>query len=154
MCTFAAGVFGCDIMVGFCCILPYRKSVWNYPHHHRRQKIGFRIRISSWLRHQMAPFSALLALCAGNSPVPVNSTHKGQWRGALMFSLICAWINESVNNRDAGDLRCHRGHYDVIVMMMTHAMPLLDICERNPWLTSYLSSQRTRNAQLFCFSRC
>ena len=31
--------------------------------------------------------SVLLALCAGNSPVPVNSPHKGQWRGALMFSL-------------------------------------------------------------------
>ena len=24
---------------------------------------------------------------------PVNSPHKGQWRGTLMFSLICAWIN-------------------------------------------------------------
>ena len=23
---------------------------------------------------------------------PVNSPHKGQWRGALMFSLICAWL--------------------------------------------------------------
>ena len=42
----------------------------------------------AWWRHQMEPFSALLALCAGNSPVPVNSPHKGQWRGALMFSLI------------------------------------------------------------------
>ena len=36
---------------------------------------------------------------------PVNSPHKGQWRGALMFSLICAWINGWVNNREAGDLR-------------------------------------------------
>ena len=36
---------------------------------------------------------------------PVNSPHKGHWRGALMFSLICAWINGSVNNREAGDLR-------------------------------------------------
>ena len=36
---------------------------------------------------------------------PVNSLHKGQWRGALMFSLICAWINGYVNNREAGDLR-------------------------------------------------
>ena len=34
---------------------------------------------------------------------PVNSPNKGQWRGALMFSLICAWINDSVNNRKAGD---------------------------------------------------
>ena len=36
---------------------------------------------------------------------PVNSPHKGQWRGALIFSLICVWINGWVNNREAGDLR-------------------------------------------------
>ena len=71
---------------------------------------------SSWWRHHMETFSALLAICAGNSPVPVNSPHKGQWRGALMFTLICARINGWVNNREAGDLRCHRAHYDVIVM--------------------------------------
>ena len=34
---------------------------------------------------------------------PVNSPHKGQWRGALMLSLICAWMNGWVNNREAGD---------------------------------------------------
>ena len=38
---------------------------------------------------------------------PVNSTHNGQWRGALMFSLIWTWTNGWVNNRDAGDLRRH-----------------------------------------------
>ena len=38
----------------------------------------------------------------------VNSPHKGQWRGALMFSLICVWINGWVNNREAGDLRRYR----------------------------------------------
>ena len=32
---------------------------------------------------------------------PVNSPHKGQWRGALMFSLICAWTNSWANNEDA-----------------------------------------------------
>ena len=64
----------------------------------------------------METFSALLALCAGNSPVPVTSPHKGQWRGALMFSLIYAWINDWVNNREAGDLRRKRDHYDVTVM--------------------------------------
>ena len=64
----------------------------------------------------METFSALLAHCAGNSPVPVNSPHKCQWRRALMFSLICARINDWVNNRKAGDLRRYRGHYDVIVM--------------------------------------
>ena len=34
---------------------------------------------------------------------PVNSPHKGQWRGALMFSLIWVWMNGWVNNREAGD---------------------------------------------------
>ena len=49
---------------------------------------------------------------------PVNSPHKGLWRGALMFSLTFAWIYGWVNNREAGDLRCHRAraHYDVTVM--------------------------------------
>ena len=47
---------------------------------------------------------------------PVNSPHKGRWRGVLMLSLICDWINDSVNNHEAGDLRRHRVHYDVIVM--------------------------------------
>ena len=42
--------------------------------------------------------------------------HKGQWRGALMFSLICVWINGWVNNLEAGDLRRCRAHYDVTVM--------------------------------------
>ena len=49
---------------------------------------------------------------------PVNFPHKGQWRGALMFSLICAWINDWVNNRKAGDLRRYRAHYDVSVMLI------------------------------------
>ena len=46
----------------------------------------------------------------------VNSPHIGQWRGALMFSLICVWINGWVNNREAGDLRRYRAHYDVTLM--------------------------------------
>ena len=33
---------------------------------------------------------------------PVNCPHKGQWRGALVFSLICAWINGWVNSGEAG----------------------------------------------------
>ena len=49
---------------------------------------------------------------------PVNSPHKGQWRGALMFSLICAWLNGWVNIREAGILRRHRAHYDVIAMVI------------------------------------
>ena len=53
---------------------------------------------------------------------PLNSPHKGQWRGSLMFSLICAWINGWVNNREVGDLRRHRARYNVIVMR--HMCPI------------------------------
>ena len=77
--------------------------------------------LNPWWRHQMETFSALLAICAGNSPVPVNSPHKGQWRGALMFPLIYAWINAWVNNPEAGDLRRNRAHYDVSVMHWMNA---------------------------------
>ena len=50
------------------------------------------------------------------SASPVNSRHKGQWCGAFMFSLICAWINGWVNNLQAGDLKRHWAHYDATVM--------------------------------------
>ena len=56
---------------------------------------------------------------------PMNSQHKRQWRGALMFSLICAWINAWVNNREAGDLRRHRAHCDAIVMVKQGASLVL-----------------------------
>ena len=63
--------------------------------------------------HQMETFSALLALCEGKSPVPL----KGQWRGTLKFLWSAPWINGWVNNREAGDMRRHRVHYDAIVMV-------------------------------------
>ena len=48
----------------------------------------------------------------------VNSPHEGKWRSALMFFFfIWAWINGGINNSEAGDLRCHRAHYDVSVMI-------------------------------------
>ena len=47
---------------------------------------------------------------------PVNFPHKGHWREALMLSLVCEWIDDLVNNRETGDLKRHRAHYDVIVM--------------------------------------
>ena len=78
--------------------------------------LGYNRQLNSLWRHQMETFSALLAICAGNSPVPVSSPHKGQWRGALMLSLICVWINGWVNNGEAGDMGRYRAHYDVTVM--------------------------------------
>ena len=65
---------------------------------------------------QMETFSVLLPLARGIHGWPVNSPQKGQRRKALMFSMLYARINVWVNNREAGDRRRHRAHYDVIVM--------------------------------------
>ena len=57
---------------------------------------------------------------------PVISPHKGQWRGALVFSLICAWMNGWVNNRGAGEFIRHSAHYDIAVMyceFLVHPLP-------------------------------
>ena len=61
---------------------------------------------------------------------PVNSPHKGQWRRALMFSLICVWVKGWINNQEAGDLRRYRTHYDVTVMPV---FQLLAMTWLKPW---------------------
>ena len=66
--------------------------------------------------------SAVLALCAGVHRSPVNSPNKGQWRGALMFPLILnKWLSKQFQ---AGDLRRHRAHHDVIFVyqVCSHAV--------------------------------
>ena len=69
-----------------------------------------------WWRHQMETFSALLALCAGNSPVTGEfpSQRPVMWSFNMFFDLRLK--NGRVNNRNAGDLRRHCAHYDVTVM--------------------------------------
>ena len=76
----------------------------------------------SWWHHQMETFAPLLALCVGQA----NSLHKGRWRQALMFSLICTWINGWVDQHEAVDLRCQSAHCDVTLMIIspTHGRPM------------------------------
>ena len=83
----------------------------------------------AWWRHQMEKKSAVQAFVRGIHRSPVNSPHKGQRRWALMFSLICVWINGWVNNREAGDLRRFRTHYDVIVMCRDSYNSLVSNCK-------------------------
>ena len=73
-----------------------------------------------WWRHQMETFSALLAICAGNSPVPGEfPAQRLVARSFDVFFDLRLNKNDWVNNREAaGDLRRHRGHYDVIVMLV------------------------------------
>ena len=77
-------------------------------------------------------FSRYWPFVRGIHRSPVNSPHKGQWRGALMFSLICDWINDWINNREAGDLRRHRAHNDIIV---TH--PRLSYSDTFSWIIEW-----------------
>ena len=63
------------------------------------------------------PFPRYWPFVWGIHRSPVSSPHKNQWRGAWVFSSICAWTNGWVNNRDIGDLRRHCAHHDVTVMI-------------------------------------
>ena len=81
-----------------------------------QRPISPRCSFSSWWRHQWKHFLRYWPFVRGIHRSPVNSPHKGQWRGALMFSSICVWINGWVNSRQAGHLRRYRAHYDVSVM--------------------------------------
>ena len=68
--------------------------------------------------------SALWPFVSGFHRCPVESSHKDQWRGALVFSLICAWTNGCASNRDAGDLKRHHVHYGVTVMIYGWSLQL------------------------------
>ena len=90
---------------------------------------------------------------------PVNSPHIGQWRGALMVSLICVWINDWVDNREAGDLRRYRAHYGVIVMTPQELctrfrLALESLCGGNPPVTGGFPSQRDSNMQNISIRWC
>ena len=76
-------------------------------------------------------FPRYWSLVRGIHRSPVKFPHKGQWRGSLMFSLICTQINGWVYNGEADDLRGRRAHYDVTVMRYgeRNANYLLWICD-------------------------
>ena len=71
----------------------------------------------------METFSALLAICAGNPTVTGEFPAQRPVTRSFDVSFICARINGWVNNREAGDLRRHGPHYDVIVMASYFSRP-------------------------------
>ena len=81
----------------------------------------------------------------------VNTHHKGQWRRALMLSVICSWTNSWANNGDAYDCRRHRAHYDVAVMNALRPKTHSCICTSkwtNNWFkksTGHLGTNFQRN---------
>ena len=74
--------------------------------------------LSPWWRHEMETFSALLAIFVGNSPVTGEFTAQRPVTVSFDVLFDLRSINSWINNREAGDLRRHRPHYDVAVMTM------------------------------------
>ena len=110
----------------------------------------------TWWRHQVETFSALLALCAGISPMTDEFPAQRPVTGSFDVSLICAWIYCWGNNREAGDLRRHRVHYDVTVMRekrsLSHWLRPCSVVDRNG--SNYSSADRTNTilSSLHCDS--
>ena len=78
---------------------------------------------------------------------PVDSPHTGQWQRALKFPLISAWTTGWANNPDAGELKCHRAHYDVTVMLSYY----MTGCGRPmPWMRSERQTYHYQ-AKMTCF---
>ena len=65
----------------------------------------------------METFSVLLAICAGNSPVPCEFPAQRPVTRSFDVFFDCVWFNGWENNRKAGDLRGYHAHCDVIVMI-------------------------------------
>ena len=89
---------------------------WLYNRTHEDSIDFIQMPESTWWRHQMKTFSALLAICSGISPV--TGAFPAQRPVTRIFDVFFGllWINGSVNNREASDLRRYHAHYDVIVM--------------------------------------
>ena len=94
----------------------------------------------------METFSALLAICAGNSPV--SGEFPAQRPVTRNFDVFfdLRWINRRVNNGEAGDLRRYRAHYDVIVMkssiqalMMTFLFQCIEMIGVHPSVRPWFS---------------
>ena len=88
-----------------------------------------------WWRHQTETFSALLPICAGNSPVTGEFPTQRQVTRSFEVFFDLHWINGRVNNREAGDLRRDRPHHDVTVM------PYFQL---NPWKNHINPDQATQ----------
>ena len=91
---------------------------WEQTHKFQYKHKRFNWTKSNWTswRHQMEAFSALLTLCAGISPFTTEFPIQRPVARGFDVSLICAWLSSWVNNREAGDLRRHCAHSDVIVI--------------------------------------
>ena len=99
----------------------------------------------------MEKFSVLLALCEENPLVTGGFPSQSPLTRSFDFSLICAWTKDWANNQDAGDLRCHRTHYDVTVMQSCYnfSITMNKLCNR-VWYTCPHHHAITKITVVYC----
>ena len=77
----------------------------------------------------------------------MNSPHKGQWRGASMFSLICAWINgwvkQSWFETPSHPIwhHCNDPHRDNLLFLITVAVASRRRRRRHQWFVVIISRE-------------
>ena len=112
-------------------LLPCLWSWWQLRHFRTNPGAAYKSRPSLIVTHddviKWKHFLRYWPFVRGIPRSPVNSPHKGQWRGALIFPLICTSINGWVNNREADDLRRCHAHYDVTVMTELILVQLINL---------------------------
>ena len=119
-------------------VLKFANSVWFHPRTPSEKSSIKNNAEMAWQQKEIWPYvtksmtSVTIMMTSSNGNIfrvagplcgEFTGHRKGQWRGALMFSLICAWIKGWVNNCEAGDLRPHRANYNVIVMWIIQTDP-------------------------------
>ena len=103
---------------GYRLLISFLWLAWSVVHHkmYTKHYIWLDKACCVMWKHQMETFSALLAICAGNSPVTGEFSAQRPVTRSFDVTLICTWINGWVSNREAGDLGRHRTYYDVTIM--------------------------------------
>ena len=79
------------------------------------RSVSMQRREFTW-RNKMNTFSALLALCEGNPPV--TGGFPSQRPVTQSFDAFLSKQTVEQTNRDAGNLRCGRAHYNVTAMQL------------------------------------
>ena len=88
----------------------------------------------------MTPSNGNIFCVTGPFVRGTTGDHKSPRCRTLLFSLICTWTSGSVKNRDAGDLRRHRTHYDVTAMWHTVINTLPALSPVPDWSATYFTS--------------
>ena len=127
----------------YICSCLFQSHLWMMSNSNGREKASFPIAywllwllMSCW-HQQMATFSALLALCVGNSSVTGEfPSERPVTRSFYVFFDLHLKKRLSKKNREAGDLRRRRAHCDFIVMVVLTMVIDYDLSW--PWLLSCL----------------